>query len=135
MQYQDASPAVQGIENSIWGKAVAAGCVNKNVRRARIVKMTCDKTDTMNYVVSFLEKLVNTPSPSGFTDEVMALVEKEAAGFGFRSHYSRKGGLIIEVPGIRMRFWGFPPMWIRWGLWFVPSALRGCCASFRWADL
>ena len=63
------------------------------------VKMTCKKVDTMNYVVAFLEKLVNTPSPSGFTDEVMALVEKEAAGFDFRSHYSRKGGLIIEVPG------------------------------------
>lgn len=63
------------------------------------VKMTCKKVDTMNYVVAFLEKLVNTPSPSGFTYEVMALVEKEAAGFGFLSHYSRKGGLIIEVPG------------------------------------
>ena len=63
------------------------------------VKMTCKKVDTMNYVVAFLEKLANTPSPSGFTDEVMALVEKEAAGFGFLSHYSRKGGLIIEVPG------------------------------------
>ena len=46
--------------------------------------MTCKKVDTMNYVVAFLEKLVNTPSPSGFTDEVMALVEKEAAGFGFQ---------------------------------------------------
>ena len=61
--------------------------------------MACNKADTMAYVVSFLEKLVNTPSPSGFTEEVMSLVEREAAGFGFSSVYSRKGGLIIEVPG------------------------------------
>ena len=35
--------------------------------------------DTMSYVVSFLEKLVNTPSPSGYTREAMELVRKEAA--------------------------------------------------------
>ncbi|HIX14691.1 MAG TPA: M42 family metallopeptidase [Candidatus Hungatella pullicola] len=55
--------------------------------------------DTMSYVVSFLEKLVNTPSPSGYTREAMELVRKEAASFGYASSYNQKGGLIIEVPG------------------------------------
>lgn len=61
--------------------------------------MTDQKTETLKYVVDFLKKLVETPSPSGFTKDVMELVEKEAAGFGFSSFYSRKGGLVITVPG------------------------------------
>ena len=53
----------------------------------------------MNYVVSFLEKIVNIPSPSGYTKEVMKVVEEEAKGFGYGAEYSRKGGLIITVLG------------------------------------
>lgn len=53
----------------------------------------------MDYIIEFLEKLVNTPSPSGYTKEVMKLVEEEAARYGFASVYNRKGGLIITVPG------------------------------------
>lgn len=54
---------------------------------------------TMEYIVEVLEKLVNTPSPSGYTKQVMKLVEEEAAKWGYTSSYNRKGGLIIEVPG------------------------------------
>lgn len=54
---------------------------------------------TMDYVVEFLERLVNTPSPSGYTREVTALMESEAGKWGFESEYSRKGGLIIHIPG------------------------------------
>lgn len=54
---------------------------------------------TIDYVVEFLERLVNTPSPSGYTREVTALMESEAGKWGFESEYSRKGGLIIHVPG------------------------------------
>lgn len=53
----------------------------------------------MEYIVGFLEKLVNVPSPSGYTKEVMKLVEAEAASWGFSSVYNRKGGLVITVPG------------------------------------
>lgn len=55
--------------------------------------------ETMEYIIRTIEKLVNIPSPSGFTKEVMSFVEKEAEGFGFSSEYSRKGGLIITVDG------------------------------------
>lgn len=58
-----------------------------------------NQNNTMNYIVDFLEKLVNTPSPSGYTKEVMKLVEEEAAAWGYSSSYNRKGGLIIVVPG------------------------------------
>jgi len=53
----------------------------------------------MDYVISFLEKIVNIPSPSGYTKEVMKAVEEEAAHWGYSSEYNRKGGLIITVPG------------------------------------
>lgn len=52
-----------------------------------------------NYVVTLLEKIINIPSPSGYTSEVMALIRNEAKKFGFDSEYSRKGGLVITVPG------------------------------------
>lgn len=53
----------------------------------------------MEYVVEILEKLVNTPSPSGYTKDVMNLIEAEAMKFGFPVSYNRKGGMIIEVQG------------------------------------
>ncbi|WP_124067037.1 M42 family metallopeptidase [Clostridium sp. E02] len=62
--------------------------------------------DTMSYVISFLETLVNIPSPSGFTKEAIQAVEEEANKFGYRSSYNRKGGLIIEVPGLKKEVLG-----------------------------
>jgi putative aminopeptidase FrvX len=55
--------------------------------------------ETMTYVTEILEKIVNIPSPSGYTKEVLKEVEEEAKAFGYSSTYNRKGGLIIEVPG------------------------------------
>lgn len=62
--------------------------------------------ETMSYVVSILEKIVNIPSPSGYTREVMKVVEQEAEKFGFSSVYNRKGGLIIQVPGQKQEVFG-----------------------------
>ena len=53
----------------------------------------------MKYILDTLEKIVNTPSPSGCTGKVMEIVRREAEGFGFQTEYNRKGGLIITVPG------------------------------------
>ncbi|MGC6177692.1 M42 family metallopeptidase [Lacrimispora sp. 38-1] len=55
--------------------------------------------ETMTYVTNILEKIVNIPSPSGYTRQVLKLVEEEATGFGYSTCYNKKGGLIIEVPG------------------------------------
>lgn len=54
---------------------------------------------TIDYIIKTIEKLVNIPSPSGFTKDIMAFVKEEAASFGFASEYSKKGGLLITVPG------------------------------------
>lgn len=55
--------------------------------------------ETMTYVTTILEKIINIPSPSGYTGEVLKAVQDEAQSFGYSSTYNRKGGLIIEVPG------------------------------------
>ncbi|WP_033164363.1 M42 family metallopeptidase [Clostridium sp. KNHs205] len=55
--------------------------------------------ETMKYIIETINKLVNIPSPSGYTREVMEYVRKEAEGFGYSWEYSNKGGLIISVPG------------------------------------
>ncbi len=55
--------------------------------------------ETIDYIIKTIEKMVNIPSPSGFTREVMAFVKAEAEGFGYSCELSRKGGLIISVKG------------------------------------
>lgn len=53
-----------------------------------------------DYLVKSLTDLLNTPSPTGFADRAVSLVEKEMAGFkGLTSMRTRKGGLVITWPG------------------------------------
>lgn len=52
-----------------------------------------------DYVISSLEKLVNIPSPSGYTRDVMQFVRDEAEKWGYDSYYTKRGGLVIVVPG------------------------------------
>ncbi len=55
--------------------------------------------NTIEYIINTIETLVNIPSPSGFTKEVMEFVRSEAERFGYACEYSQKGGLIISVEG------------------------------------
>jgi putative aminopeptidase FrvX len=55
--------------------------------------------NTTEYIIKTLETLVNIPSPSGFTKEVMEFVKAEAMSIGYTSDYTQKGGLIIPVEG------------------------------------
>lgn len=55
--------------------------------------------ETMDYIIETIGTLVNIPSPSGFTKEVIDFVKTEAEGFGYACETSRKGGLIITVEG------------------------------------
>lgn len=56
--------------------------------------------ETIDYIIKTIETLVNIPSPSGYTKEVMDFVKREAEGFGYSCKYSNKGGLVISVEGI-----------------------------------
>jgi putative aminopeptidase FrvX len=53
----------------------------------------------MEYVVDFLVKLLRTPSPSGYTDEASALVEREFAALGVPYTRTNKGILVATLKG------------------------------------
>lgn len=55
--------------------------------------------ETMNYIINTIESLVNIPSPSGFTSQVITFVKTQAEGFGYQCTVNQKGGLLITVPG------------------------------------
>lgn len=54
---------------------------------------------TINYIVQTIQTLVNIPSPSGFTKQIMEFVRAEAESFGYSCEMSMKGGLVISVEG------------------------------------
>lgn len=54
------------------------------------------------YFQEFLTRLLNTPSPTGYTEEAIAYVESEAQKFsGVRTRRTRKGALLITLDGER----------------------------------
>ena len=55
--------------------------------------------NTIDYIIKTIETLVDIPSPSGYTKEIMEFVKKEAEGYGYQSEFNQKGGLILSVPG------------------------------------
>lgn len=51
------------------------------------------------YVLDFLEEILNIPSPTGFTHHIMKRIEDEATALGFTFSYTHKGCGVIHVPG------------------------------------
>ncbi|MGL5440147.1 MAG: M42 family metallopeptidase [Filifactoraceae bacterium] len=56
----------------------------------------------LDYAVSVLGQLCNIPSPGGYTDRVISLVEKELENMDVFSFRTRKGALIATIPGKNM---------------------------------
>lgn len=54
-----------------------------------------------DYLVSTLQDLINTPSPSGDTDWVVSFVEAELESLGIHSVKTTKGALIAYFEGLR----------------------------------
>ncbi|MBL8058249.1 MAG: M42 family metallopeptidase, partial [Anaerolineales bacterium] len=50
-------------------------------------------------LVKFLVKLLNTPSPTGYTDAALVVVEQAFAPFGLARERTRKGGLVYTWAG------------------------------------
>lgn len=53
----------------------------------------------MDYAIRLLLKLATTPSPSGYTDEAMAVLEAEFEALGLPHRRTNKGGLIATMQG------------------------------------
>lgn len=50
---------------------------------------------TLDYIV----KLTNTPSPTGFTTDMMNYIKTEVEGFGYEAVKTSKGGVLVTVLG------------------------------------
>ena len=51
------------------------------------------------HMLNFLEDILNTPSPSGFTHLAIAKVKEQAEKMGYSTEKTPKGGLFIKVEG------------------------------------
>ncbi|QJD83174.1 M42 family metallopeptidase [Cohnella herbarum] len=51
------------------------------------------------YIVSLLNELLNTPSPSGFCMAIMKRIREETAKLGYALEMTPKGNAIITIPG------------------------------------
>lgn len=60
--------------------------------------MTIQTNDS--YILRILKKLLDTPSPSGFTAQAIQLVAEEAAALGLTPALNEKGGLLLSVEGL-----------------------------------
>ena len=61
--------------------------------------MTLPSIDS-DYIVDFLVKLLNTPSPTGFTEQAINLTEKAMGAFPFLERWqTHKGALVARWPG------------------------------------
>ena len=52
-----------------------------------------------NYILNFAKELLNIPSPSGYTLEVISFIQRKSDEFGYKSYKTKKGNLIIDIPG------------------------------------
>jgi putative aminopeptidase FrvX len=51
------------------------------------------------YVLDLLKELLDTPSPTGYTQDIMKRIEQEAATLDVSLEWNEKGGAILSVPG------------------------------------
>lgn len=50
-------------------------------------------------ILNMIKELVSIPSPSGYTEQIIAHIEKYFTGLGVSTTRNRKGGLIATIPG------------------------------------
>lgn len=59
--------------------------------------MTTQPNET--YILDLLKELLDTPSPTGYTFDIMKRIEQEAAALDVSLEWNEKGGAILSVPG------------------------------------
>lgn len=51
------------------------------------------------YILDFAQKILAIPSPSGYSEQIIPFIKKEVEQLGFAYEQTKKGNLIITVPG------------------------------------
>jgi putative aminopeptidase FrvX len=62
--------------------------------------------DTIEKILNFGTQLLAIPSPSGYTEEAILFCQTEAEKLGYKTEFTKKGNLIITVPGLTSRVLG-----------------------------
>ena len=57
--------------------------------------MTIDK----NYILSLAQEILQIPSPSGYTKDIVKRIKQEAKVYNLETETTKKGNLIITIPG------------------------------------
>ncbi len=52
-----------------------------------------------NYILDFAKTILQIPSPSGFTKDVINYLKKVVDSYGYENYLTKKGNLIIEIKG------------------------------------
>ena len=56
-------------------------------------------TKYTDYILNFAKDILNIPSPSGYTKEVIDFIKAKVDEFRLDSYKTKKGNLIIQIPG------------------------------------
>ena len=56
-------------------------------------------TNYTDYILNFAKEILNIPSPSGYTKEVINHIQLKANELDYNNYKTKKGNLIIEIPG------------------------------------
>nr|HPN60800.1 aminopeptidase [Bacilli bacterium] len=51
-------------------------------------------------ILAFAKQILEIPSPSGYTKNVINFLKKHCEKEGFQHHLTQKGNLIIQFPGL-----------------------------------
>ncbi len=52
-----------------------------------------------NYILDFAKTILQIPSPSGFTKDVINHLKKIVDSYDYKNYLTKKGNLIIEIEG------------------------------------
>jgi len=55
--------------------------------------------DSLEYTLEILQQLLEIPSPTGDTEDIIQFLEHEARVLGLTMRRNRKGGLLLDIPG------------------------------------
>lgn len=75
-------------------KSVQKGAFTVNQQDA-----SATSSPTLEYIQELLLEILNTPSPTGDTEAVLKRLEQELSAWGFPYSRTRKGALLVTVPG------------------------------------
>ena len=80
------------------------------------------------YAVEQTQQLLAIDSPSGFTAAAAQWVLSAFSSLGYSAHITRKGGVLIDLGGMRRTRCCWKPTPTPWAQWWLKSRATAACA-------